>query len=88
MKNTVKLNESHLRRIITESVKSVIKEYGYDSNPQSGYECFFEIGEKAAYNVMRELKQYNGDIDEKHWKWFLTDLNTHLKHYVRLAMKM
>jgi hypothetical protein len=64
-KNTVKLNENQLRRIITESVKNVIKEYGYDSNPQSGYECFSEIGERAAYNAMRVLKQYNCDIDEE-----------------------
>lgn len=62
---TVKLSESQLRGLIAESIKKVIKEYGYDSYPQSGYECFSEIGERAAYDVMRELKQYKEDIDEE-----------------------
>ena len=64
-KNIVNIDESTLRKIVAESVKSVIKEYGYDSNPQSGYECFSEIGERAAYNAMSELKQYKNDIDEE-----------------------
>ena len=34
MKNVVKLNESQLRKLVSESVKRVLKEYGYQDEPE------------------------------------------------------
>ncbi len=62
----MKNNEVKLKRIVAESVKKVLKEYGYDSYPESGYESFKKIGEGAAYLVMDKLKkEYANDVDSE-----------------------
>ena len=64
-KNTIKLNEMQLKKIVAESVKKVLKEY--DSSPNSGYEAFMQLGERAAYYVMDLLskeKTHYGKPDE------------------------
>lgn len=71
MKNTVKLNESQLRKIVAESVKKVLKEYGNDDaspiwndSPESGYETFTKWGEQAAYMIMREINSKRNEYVE------------------------
>ena len=63
-KNIVKLNENTLKQIVAESVKKVIKEYGYDAVPYSGYEEYDTIGERAAYWVMDKLRN-DSDLDSE-----------------------
>ena len=63
-KNAVKINENTLRQIVAESVKKVIKEYGYDAVPYSGYEEYDTIGERAAYWVMDKLRN-DSDLDSE-----------------------
>lgn len=54
----IKLNDKNIRNIVAESIKNVIKEYGYDSNPGSGYEKYTELGESMAYQTIDALKKY------------------------------
>lgn len=70
-KNVVKLNENTLRKIVAESVKKVLKEYGNDDNspiwndsPQSGYEEFTKWGERAAYLIMTEINNKRNEYAE------------------------
>lgn len=63
-KGIIKLSESQLHSVIAESVKKVIKEYGYDAVPESGYEEFNTLGEHAAYWIMNELRKYS-DLDSE-----------------------
>lgn len=52
----IKITESKLKQIVAESVKNVLNEsYGYDTYPQSGFEECSKIGERCAYNAMKEL---------------------------------
>ena len=64
-KNTIRLTESDLKKVISESVKKVLKE-GYDDNPPTGYETFFNLGEQYANTVFKELSsKYRNVVDVK-----------------------
>lgn len=76
----VKISESQLRNLIAESVKGVLKEYGYDSCPESGYEPFRKIGESAAYWVMDKLKEeYANDVDSEAIEHIISEFGHSLK---------
>ena len=78
-KGVVKVNESQLCSIIAESVKGVLKEYGYDSCPESGYEPFSKIGESAAYWTMDRLKEYAHDLDAEAIEHIISEFGYSLK---------
>ena len=70
-KNTIKLNESTIRKMVVESVRRVLKEYGNDDNspiwndsPQSGYETFTKWGERAAFLIMTEINNKRNEYAE------------------------
>ena len=70
-KNVIRINESQLKQMISESVKKVLKEYGNDDNspiwndsPQSGYEEFTKWGERAAYLIMTEINNKRNEYAE------------------------
>lgn len=65
MKQTIKLNEAQLRRVVAESVKKVLKEeyHGtdwFDENPNNG--MFSEEFENTINNVHKALDNF---IDER-----------------------
>ena len=57
MKNTIRLNESQLKKVVTESVKKIINEHvWYDENPNRGmFPEDLEIALGEAYRAVDKL---------------------------------
>ena len=64
MKNTVKLNESQLRKIVAESVKKVLKESLYDNNEKRVDDVMRNLllQVKAAYERLDRISRNRGGI--------------------------
>ena len=72
MKNTIRLNESQLKKVVTESVKKIINEHvGYDENPNRGmFPEDLEIALGEAYRAVDKLLtlsyKYSQTMDDEY----------------------
>lgn len=71
-KNTIRLTESELKKVITESVKNIISEHvWYDENPNQGkFPEDLEIALRKADSAVSELltlsNRYSQTLDDKY----------------------
>lgn len=72
MKNTIRLNESQLKKVVTESVKKIINEHvWYDENPNRGmFPEDLEIALGEAYRAVDKLLtlsyKYSQTMDDEY----------------------
>ena len=72
MKNTIRLNESQLKKVVTESVKKIISEHvWYDENPNRGmFPEDLEIALGEAYRAVDKLLtlsyKYSQTMDDEY----------------------